>query len=156
MKEQPPKNDSHTLAYIEKSVSLYHGTSASFNSFSLEFAVSSEHAANGHLGIWLAVEKSVACRFGTKCLECEVEFKNIFSITVTELYDINQKCRKLIQSGENPEPENIRAVETKFYAEIRSALLEQGYDGIAVLEFDGRIDMYIALYPEQVFIKSVL
>jgi hypothetical protein len=122
---------------------LFHGTDADFEQFSLDFAVQSDRASNGHLGVWLAVDHELASRFGSCCLTVEADFACVYQMPLSELSTLHHKMP-------DPGPDmDMRELERDYYAAVRERLSADGHDAIAVVELDGRVGMYIALQPER-------
>lgn len=131
-------------------LTLYHGTNAVFNAFTLDFAARPSMASNGFLGVWLAVDKAHAARFGTNCLTVLADVQNPRTIGISELMQWHKACGKL----ESPDPDDVVAREAcrRFYTDIREQHLSQGFDAIQVQEQDGQVDIVIVLQPERLHI----
>jgi len=131
---------------------LFHGTSISFDKFSLDFAVRPDMHGNGALGVWLAVEKELASRYGSRCLGVQASFKSVYPMDISELSGLNRKF--VSQNTECPSSEESRRRELAYYQGHRQRLLENGYDAIAVIEKNGNCDMMIALDPDRLSIQG--
>lgn len=130
---------------------LFHGTSATFKSFSLDEAARPGMSSNGHLGVWLAVEADLAERFGSRCLTVEATFDRIHALPIGMLSRMNRDARRLALAA----PEDPDEAEKVFYIAQRETFLDQGIDALALTEIDGRCDMMIALRPERLKIVAV-
>lgn len=131
----------------------YHGTNEVFEKFSLDFAARPGMASNGHLGIWLAKDLTLASRFGKVCLLVDVQSTKAADIDIGEISLWHRQCGKV---GWWLSEEEASIKEREFYAEKRRALLYQGYDLINVIEVDGKTDMSIGLIPENLSVLKAI
>ncbi|WP_455233043.1 GNAT family N-acetyltransferase [Geopseudomonas aromaticivorans] len=132
---------------------LYHGTSATFGRFSLDFAVRPDMHGNGALGVWLGVDKTLAARFGDRCLVVEAGFERVYPMPIDELALLARDFGRL--AGDMPDDEAAVA-ERAYYRAHRERLLAQGFDAIDVVEVSGETHMMIALDPEKLSIQGRL
>ena len=123
----------------------YHGTNSVFAQFNIDCDVRPDAASNGHLGIWLAIEKTLAYKFGRYCLAVEVQIGKAYDMPIDELSRMHQHCLKVCPNLDEAEADGF---ERKFYTEKRLGLLEAGYDFIRVVEVNGRSDMGVCLVAE--------
>lgn len=118
-----------------RTVTLYHGTEAQFESFSLAHRCSGAGTSVGRLGIWLAQCPSDALSFGSTVLTVEADWKAPYAMPIEELSQLHVDSAAVGDID-------------RFFDEQRQRLLALGYDSIAVLEGDGRPRSVIALDPE--------
>ena len=131
-------------------VRLYHGTAERFERFSLNFAARAGMSGNGHLGVWMAVQRELAERFGKACLAVEVQVDKPYIMPLQELSRLNDKVRRLTRDMTE---DDAAATERNFYTAYRVELLVQGYDIIYLEETDGRIEMAIGLVLNKLSIQ---
>lgn len=131
---------------------LFHGTNEVFHSFSLDFCVREGMAGNGHLGVWLASADDLAKRFGKYCLDVEAHFGCTYRMPIEELSGMHMAISKQCQNCETEA--DAQRIEKEFYLGQRARLCADGYDSIALIEANGRIDMYIALDPVRLVILN--
>lgn len=117
-----------------QALTLYHGTSAQFDSFNLEYAASGTGTSVGRLGIWLAASSEDARSFGDTVLTVEASWSNPYAMPVEEL----AKLHKLSAKEDDVD---------QFFESKRQHLQALGYDSIAVLEGDGMPRSVVALDP---------
>ena len=108
-------------------------------------------AANGRLGVWLSVDRSVAQRFGEYCLEVSAAFSKIFYMDIGLLSKLHVECCRV---SYNLEGRELEEREASFYLDCRERLACNGYDAIAIRELDGRVEMYVALDPSRLEILN--
>jgi hypothetical protein len=130
---------------------LFHGTTARFERFSLEYAARPGMAGNGFLGVWLAVRRELAAAFGGVCLTVRAEITKAYRMSVSELQKLNAECNRLLPDDELDE-NATRETERRFYSKIRDDLLAKGFDTIEIVEWDERVDMVVAMLPERLTI----
>lgn len=118
----------------KQTLTLYHGTNAHFDSFSLEHSATGTGTSVGRLGIWLAPSPSDAACFGSTVLTVEAEWRRPYMLR------IDQISRMHTDSGKADDVD-------RFFDEQRQRLLAMGYDSIAVLESNGQARSVIALGP---------
>lgn len=128
---------------------LFHGTSARFSHFSLDYAGRPGMSGNGHLGVWLAVDRSLAENFGGVCLEVEADIRNAYTMPLAELAAMNTHCCRQQLTLDD---EALAEYERVYYTEKRQRLIAEGYDFIFLKEGRGTIDMGIGLIPERLTI----
>lgn len=131
-------------------VRMHHGTNKRFDRFSLEFAARPTMSGNGHLGIWMAIERALAERFGTVCLDVDVLVQNVYVMPLRELANLNEQARRITNDLDD---EAARIAERDFYVQRRTELLAQGYDIIYLEEVGGRVEMAIGLDPARLTIQ---
>lgn len=124
-------------------ITAFHGTNAVFSEFSLAAAARPGMSGNGHLGIWLAAAQELASRFGEHVLTVELAAKQIYRMPLSELSRFNQDCRRGSELLDTEADQ--RGHEQAFYEGHRQRLLAQGYGAIALVEADGRVEMFIGL-----------
>ncbi len=117
-----------------QTITLYHGTNAQFDCFSLDHSASGTGTSVGRLGIWLAQDQADAKNFGDTLLTVEASWFKPYPMPIEEL----AKLHKL--SGREDDID-------QFFDARRQHLLELGYDSIAVLEGDGSPRSVVALDP---------
>lgn len=130
---------------------MHHGTVERFKQFSLDFAARPGMSGNGHLGVWLAVRRELAERFGKVCLDVDVEVAKPYIMPLQELSRMNDQVGRLTR--ELLDDAEVAATERRFYTAYRVELLIQGYDIIYLEETDGHIDMAIGLVPAKLSIQ---
>lgn len=131
---------------------VYHGTSAIFERFSMDFAARPNMSSNGHLGVWVAAAYNVGKSFGEHCLIVHMRVDKAYRMPLSELSEMNRHCQN--QAGDDPK--KLAAYERVYYTEFRKKLLAEGFDCIYVEESDGRVDMAIALDPGKLVIAQVM
>lgn len=131
-------------------VRMHHGTGERFERFSLDFAARPGMSGNGHLGVWLAVERELAGRFGKVCLDVDVQVETVYVMPLQQLSRMNNEVLRLTREMDD---EAARDTERRFYVSYRTELLVQGYDIIYLEEADGRVEMAIALEPARLSIQ---
>ena len=134
---------------------VYHGTNARFEQFSLDYAARPGMAGNGHLGIWLAVERSLAEKFGVYCLEVEIQVDRAYPMPLSELVRLHNDCNRETEAFDYGSIE-CREREKTFYTNYRENLLAQGYDTVYLVESEGAIHMVIGLQPHRLHIHEPL
>jgi hypothetical protein len=132
-------------------VRMYHGTQERFERFSLDFAARPGMSGNGHLGVWLAVQRHLAECFGQTCLDVDAQVEKPYVMPLKELSRLNDQVGRLTR--ELDDDAEVAATERRFYAAYRVELLIQGYDIIYLEEADGRIEMAIGLVPDKLTIQ---
>lgn len=131
---------------------VYHGTNTLFEQFSLDYGARPGMSGNGHLGVWLAVDRDLAERFGSHCLQVAIEVGCAYRMPLRELADMNRACYAY---GEHePSSSEFRENERKFYTAYREKLINAGYDAIYLVESDDRVEMVIGLVPERLLIQT--
>ena len=135
-------------------MTVFHGTDRHFERFSLDYAARPGMNPNGHLGVWLAMERELAQRFGPLCLEVNLTVDRPYWMPLRELMTLNDRCwRELWCDRERDLTRQEEAdLGQRFYREYREQLLHQGYDTIYLVEKDQRVDMVIALCPDRLTI----
>lgn len=131
-------------------VRMHHGTEKRFERFSLEFAARPTMSGNGHLGVWMAIERALAERFGAVCLDVDVLVQKAYVMPLRELAQLNEQLRRLTIGLAN---DDARGAEREFYVQRRTELLAQGYDIIYLQEAGGRVEMAIGLDPARLTIQ---
>ncbi|KVP96508.1 hypothetical protein WJ97_11515 [Burkholderia ubonensis] len=111
-------------------------------------------SGNGHLGVWLAVERELAERFGAHCLVVDIQVSKAYRMPLRELADMNRACYAYIEHA--PDSSEFREHERKLYTAYREQRIKEGYDTIYLEESDGRVEMVIGLVPERLTIQSTL
>lgn len=132
-------------------VRMYHGTQERFEHFDLKFAARPGMSGNGHLGVWLAVTRELAERFGKTCLDVDVQVGKPYLMPLQELSRLNDRCNRLTR--DMVDDAEVAKTERMFYRAYRMELLIQGYDIIYLEETDGRIEMAIGLVPDKLTIQ---
>jgi len=132
-------------------VRMYHGAQQRFERFSLDFAARPGMSGNGHLGVWLAVGRELAERFGKTCLDVDVRVEKPYVMQLQELSRLNNEVGRLTR--ELADDDEVAATERRIYTAYRTELIIQGYDIIYLQEPDGRIDMAIGLMPDKLSIQ---
>ena len=123
---------------------VFHGTNNKFSEFSSSFfgqntddnASDETMAMTAHLGFWFTDNYAKAAEVYDSVMECEVEINNPLEVDTLETLGFWLEQQEM--SAE----------------EIRSMLIEQGYDGIVLLEdeeFKGT--SYVAFSNDQITIK---
>lgn len=123
---------------------LYHGSAKRFDQFVHTGVVNTDSSANGHIGTWLAVDPDIAQRFGPYLYSVEPDFKKSFRISVGDLSRLNA-----------PSVEGDTRTSKEVYTNFRNNLTRNGFDSVAVVEWDDSVQLYIALIPENLAILSV-
>ena len=136
---------------LSGTIRLHHGTSERFERFSLEFAARPGMSGNGHIGVWLAVQRSLAESFGKTCLDVDVQVEKPYIMPLQELSRLNDKVGRLTRELANDA--EVAAMERRFYTAFRMELLILGHDIIYLQETDGRIEMAIGLVPAKLTIQ---
>lgn len=131
------------------SIVLYHGTNARFERFDLAHAARPGMASNGHLGVWLAVDRSLALNFGEFCLDVRLTVAQAYLMSVGELRQLNERCSA--ECRDCPD-DQVQEQACQFYARYREELCRQGFDVIFIQEIDGQVAMAIGLNPESLII----
>jgi hypothetical protein len=131
-------------------VRMYHGTGKRFERFSLEFAARPTMSGNGHLGVWMAVDRALAERFGKVCLDVDVLVQQPYIMPLGELSKLNDQVRRITTELDD---EDARVAERQFYTQRRTELRAQGYDIIYLEEVGGRVEMAIGLEPSRLTIQ---
>lgn len=140
-----------TCSPTEPSVA-YHGTHASFDRFSLDYAARPGMCDNGHLGVWLAVDQALAQSFGARCLTVQLNVGCAYTMPFSELIALHRQC--LHECSRLASDEEAREYARRFYAGQRQRLLSEGYDTVFILENSGTIDLAVGLAPERLEILS--
>jgi hypothetical protein len=130
---------------------LFHGTNARFEQFSLDNAARPGMAANGFLGVWLAVNRELAECYGSYCLVVTADIGRAYRMPISELSRLHSDCRRSVDDIECPQA--ARAAECRFYTRVREELLRRGFDAIEVVENDGQVEMVIGLEPARLSIQ---
>lgn len=123
---------------------VFHGTNSKFTEFSSSFfgqntddnASDETMAMTAHLGFWFTDNYAKAAEVYDFVMECEVEINN--PLEVDNLGTLGFWLEQQEKSAE----------------EIRDMLIEQGYDGIVLLEdeeFEGT--SYVAFSNDQITVK---
>lgn len=130
-------------------VRAYHGTSQLFDKFSLDYAARPDMCSNGHLGVWLAVDQSLAKSFGAHCLEVDLRTEKPFWLPYADLVKMHRECQ---QSSEDMPEDQEREHARLFYTAYREKLLSAGFDIVYLVEDHGGVDMVIGLVPDRLSI----
>lgn len=136
-------------------LTVFHGTDRQFERFSLDYAARPGMNPNGHLGVWLAMDRELAQRFGALCLEVNLTVDRPYWMSIRELMTLNDRCHRELWRDRDRELTEQESAEIgkQFYREYREQLLRQGYDTIYLVEKDDRVDMIIALCPDRLVIQ---
>lgn len=120
----------------------YHGTNRDFDAFDESFLGSrADGHSNGLLGIWVAVDRELAERFGERVLAVEVDDRNSKDMSISDLHGIDNTYWRstcdLLTCDE-------------FYRKERQKLLDRGVEMLRIIEKDGSCHMAIIVDLEAI------
>ncbi len=121
---------------------LFHGTDAYFKQFSMDFAGRKGMASNGHLGVWLAMDRELAHPCGVSV------------VGISELKEWHEAAGRL--EREAPDPDKGREAAANFYRRLRADFMAEGSDFLRIQEKDGATLTCVALDPAILLVTAGL
>jgi hypothetical protein len=129
---------------------LYHATTADFDTFDFDMAGSrADSAENSALGIWFATTSDWISGFGQKVIEAEVELGHSYTMTVTELMKLSKEFTKpgLGHAETHVDEMDPRLEPVTRWKALRAKLLACGYTSVRIEEANGTSAMHVILSP---------
>lgn len=116
---------------------LFHGTSATFETFERAALGAGDSHPNGHLGVWLTTSPQLASAFGDWTLAVDAPGDVLYDMPIGDLSRLAHRCQREDDGG------------IELHRATAEALRKQGFEMIAIRETDGTAPTMVSLYPER-------